>query len=82
MKISIVVPVHNEVDNIIALIDEIVTAMGQAEAYEIIYVDDGSTDETAAVLKQAMRSIKPLRVIRHQGSSLSLYSDTRWRWPE
>jgi len=68
MRVSIVVPVHNEVDNIIALIDEIVKAMSSAKAYEIIYVDDGSTDETAAVLKQAMRSIKALRVLRHQRS--------------
>jgi len=68
MKISIVVPVHNEADNIIALIDEIEKAMGAAKAFEIIYVDDGSTDETATVLKQAMRSSVALRVIRHQRS--------------
>ena len=42
MKISVVVPVHNEADNIVSLIEEIVNAMSQAEAYEIIYVDDGS----------------------------------------
>lgn len=68
MKISIVVPVYNEADNISALIAEIVTAMKQAEAYEIIYVDDGSNDATAAVLKQAQQNIKALRVIRHQQS--------------
>jgi hypothetical protein len=39
-----------------------------AEAYEIIYVDDGSNDRTAAVLKQALREFKRLRVIRHQQS--------------
>lgn len=68
MKISIVVPVHNEADNIVSLIEEIVNAMRQAKAYEIIYVDDGSNDRTEAVLKQALRDFKALRVIRHQQS--------------
>lgn len=77
MKISIIVPVYNEADNIISLIDEIVTAMNQAEAYEIIYVDDGSNDDTAAVLKQAQQSVRALRVIRHQqscGQSTAVYT--------
>ena len=65
MKISVVVPVHNEADNIISLIKEIDAAMNQAEAYEIIYVDDGSTDQTPAVLAQALVDFKALRVIRH-----------------
>lgn len=77
MKISIIVPVYNEADNIISLIDEIVAAMNQAEAYEIIYVDDGSNDDTAAVLKQAQQNIRALRVIRHQqscGQSTAVYT--------
>ncbi|MGZ4976835.1 MAG: glycosyltransferase family 2 protein [Methylobacter sp.] len=67
MRISVVIPVYNEADNINALIAEIVEAMREAEAYEIIYVDDGSNDDTAAFLKQAQH-IKTLRVIRHQQS--------------
>ena len=80
MKISIVVPVYNEADNISALIAEIVTAMNQAVAYEIIYVDDGSNDDTAAVLKQAQQNIKVLRVIRHQqscGQSAAIYTGVK-----
>lgn len=80
MKISIVVPVYNEADNINSLIAEIVAAMGQAEAYEIIYVDDGSNDDTAAVLKQALQNIKALRVIRHQqscGQSAAIYTGVK-----
>ena len=68
MKISVVVPVHNEAENIISLIKEIDTAMHQAEAYEIIYVDDGSTDQTPTVLAQALKDFKALRVIRHAKS--------------
>lgn len=68
MRISIVVPVHNEAENIIPLLEEIDQAMSVAEAYEIIYVDDGSKDATEAVLKQAMSLFKNLRVIRHHQS--------------
>ncbi|MGZ8159319.1 MAG: glycosyltransferase family 2 protein [Methylobacter sp.] len=80
MKISIVVPVHNEADNIISLIDEIVTAMNAAEAYEIIYVDDGSNDDTASVLKKAQQQVNALRVIRHQqscGQSAAIYTGVK-----
>lgn len=80
MKISIVVPVHNEADNIIPLIEEIVSAMSQAEAYEIIYVDDGSNDDTAAVLKQAQQNVRTLRVIHHQqscGQSTAIYTGVK-----
>jgi dolichol-phosphate mannosyltransferase len=68
MKISIVVPVHNEADNILSLTEEIVKAMSQAQAYEVIYVDDGSNDDTAAVLQRALQQVEALRVIRHERS--------------
>ena len=80
MKISVVVPVHNEADNIVPLIEEIVNAMGQADAYEIIYVDDGSNDRTEAVLKHALRDFTALRVIRHQqscGQSTAIYTGVK-----
>jgi len=80
VKISIVVPVHNEADNIDSLIAEIVAAMGQAEAYEIIYVDDGSNDDTAVVLKQVLQNVGALRVIRHQqscGQSAAIYTGVK-----
>lgn len=80
MEISIVVPVYNEADNIISLIEEIVAAMSQAEAYEIIYVDDGSNDGTATVLRQTQQHIKALRVIRHQqscGQSAAIYTGVK-----
>lgn len=80
MKISIVVPVHNEAENIFPLLEEIEKAMGVSEAYEIIYVDDGSQDNTGTVLKQAMVSFKELRVIRHQqscGQSRAIYTGVK-----
>lgn len=80
MKISIVVPVYNEADNVDSLVAEIVMAMSQAEAYEIIYIDDGSNDDTASVLKLAQQHIKALRVIRHQqscGQSAAIYTGVK-----
>ena len=79
-RISIVVPVHNEAENIVSLIQEIVNAMSQAEAYEIIYVDDGSKDQTPEVLKQALQDFKNLRVIHHQtscGQSTAVHSGVK-----
>lgn len=77
MKISIVVPVYNEADNIVPLLDEIVDVMRSFEAYEIIYVDDGSNDRTSAVLSQALQDISVLRFIQHQfscGQSTAIYT--------
>src|SRR5690349_2532127 len=47
VAVSIVVPVRNEADNIAPLIAEIAAALDGRWAYEIIYVNDGSTDATA-----------------------------------
>lgn len=51
--LSIVVPVRNEGPNIAPLIAEIRAAVAGLAPYEIVYVDDGSTDETAAELARA-----------------------------
>jgi dolichol-phosphate mannosyltransferase len=77
VKISVVVPVHNEAGNIAPLIQEITQALTEAENYEMIYVDDGSTDQTAAVLWNCRRQFPNLRIIRHElscGQSTALYT--------
>jgi len=68
MKISVVVPVHNETDNVETLIAEIHQALSSHDAYEMIFVDDGSTDDTGAKLQNAMQQYPALRVLRHQRS--------------
>ena len=68
MKISVVVPVHNETENVATLIDEIHRALNDQEAYEMIFVDDGSTDDTLLKLKQLMPDYPTLRVLHHQSS--------------
>ncbi|WP_424632031.1 glycosyltransferase family 2 protein [Bradyrhizobium sp. SYSU BS000235] len=67
--VSIVVPVRNEQDNIVPLIAEIAKALDGRWVYEIIYVNDGSTDATAERLSGEMQVRKNLRHIRHAASS-------------
>ena len=77
MKISVVVPVHNETDNVDSLIAEINQALNTQEAFEMIFVDDGSTDDTLQKLKQAMQTYPRLRVLQHQkscGQSRAIHS--------
>jgi len=65
LVLSVVVPVHNEAENLRPLIDEIATALGHDPAFEIVYVDDGSTEDTLARLKQIAEQVPALRVLRH-----------------
>ena len=76
--VSIVIPAKNETDNIRPLIAEIQAAMDDRYSYELIYIDDGSTDTTWDEL-QALRAsgFDRLKLIRHQqsvGQSLAIIS--------
>ena len=68
-EISVVVPVHNEVDNIEPLIKEILAALQGLGASEILYVDDCSRDGTPEKLVNLKRQIDVLRVLTHQKQS-------------
>ncbi|MCJ9706713.1 glycosyltransferase, partial [Bradyrhizobium sp. SHOUNA76] len=67
-SVSIVVPVRNEADNIAPLIAEIGAALDGRWAYEIIYVNDGSTDATGERLATLMAQRDNLRQLRHARS--------------
>jgi dolichol-phosphate mannosyltransferase len=68
IEISVAVPVKNEADNIEPLVREILAALRGRAGFEIVYVDDGSSDATAATLT-ALRGVVPeLRVIQHDRS--------------
>jgi dolichol-phosphate mannosyltransferase len=69
VDLSVVVPVHNEQENIAPLISEIVTALHGVVPFEIVYVDDGSTDATVAALQRAALHTPMLRVLRHDRSA-------------
>jgi dolichol-phosphate mannosyltransferase len=63
--VSVVVPVKNEAGNIAPLIAEIATALGAGASFEIIYVNDGSSDATEAELLELMTSRHWLRQLKH-----------------
>jgi dolichol-phosphate mannosyltransferase len=69
VAVSIVVPVRNEAENVAPLIAEITAALDGRWAYEIIYVNDGSTDATAERLAALMKVHGHLRQLRHEKSS-------------
>src|SRR5580658_1371380 len=64
-RISVVVPARNEAGNIAPLVEEIVQALAAHRPFEIIYVNDGSTDATEAELRSLMYERDFLRQIRH-----------------
>jgi dolichol-phosphate mannosyltransferase len=69
IAVSIVVPVRNEAENIAPVIAEIAAALDGRWNYEIIYVNDGSTDATPERLASAMKSRPNLREVRHATST-------------
>ena len=62
-KFSIVIPVHNERESIDELVTSIETAMGPLNGdHEMLFVDDGSTDDTLEKLKRLARTHPQIRV--------------------
>jgi len=79
-SVSVVVPVNNEAENIPPLLAEIEDALRDRPSYEVIFVNDGSTDDTEAVLDRLMASRTWLRQIKHDrasGKSAALRSGAR-----
>jgi dolichol-phosphate mannosyltransferase len=79
VEFSVVVPVCNEAENVEPLAREIAAAMA-GRAYEMIFVDDGSTDATAMNLMRLKGSLPALRVLRHSfrsGQSAAVASGVR-----
>ena len=76
VEISVLVPVMNEAGNIVPLIDEICDVF-KGRRFEIIYIDDASTDNTAAELSALLDKVPQLRVLRHakrSGQSAAIWS--------
>ena len=67
--LSVVVPVHNEAENIKPLIAEIMATLEGVERYEIIYINDCSRDSTLERLTSLDQKFKVLRVLTHQKRS-------------
>ncbi|MFN3739525.1 MAG: glycosyltransferase family 2 protein [Thermodesulfovibrionales bacterium] len=55
MTLSVVIPVYNEEENIPVLHERLVSVLERIKDYEIIYVDDGSTDRTLEILEELQK---------------------------
>ena len=66
--VTVVVPVRNEAGNIATLVKEIAQALDGQWRFEIVYVNDGSSDGTEAELQRLMAQYPYLRRVRHKQS--------------
>jgi dolichol-phosphate mannosyltransferase len=81
INLSIVIPVYNEMDNVEGIYREIVSALSPGSfTYEVIFVDDGSTDGTRLGLQALAKTHSNLRIITHKrnfGQSAALLSGAK-----
>jgi dolichol-phosphate mannosyltransferase len=80
IQLSVVVPVRNEAQNIPPLLAEIHAVLEPRGDFEVIYVDDGSTDGSPQELRDAQARYPRLRVLTHRtscGQSAALASGVR-----
>jgi dolichol-phosphate mannosyltransferase len=78
--LSVVVPVFNERDNIPPLLAEIAAALRGTVDFEIVYVDDDSSDDSRAVLAAQKAGYPELRVLHHvsrSGQSTAVWNGVR-----
>ena len=69
VDVSVLVPARDEAENLPLFLELCNAAFrGRTERYEVIVIDDGSTDATPAVLEQAMARYPFVRVIRHRSA--------------
>lgn len=70
LEISIVVPVYNEEDNILPLLEGILSSMDKlGKQYEILFVNDGSNDNSGEVLKDIFAKLENVRIIELEKNS-------------
>jgi glycosyltransferase involved in cell wall biosynthesis len=70
IELSVVVPCYNEENNIAPLVEELTEVLeGLGLAYEILYVDDCSTDSSVAQIRKAQARRPSVRLIRHRINS-------------
>ena len=68
--LSLVIPAYNEQENVEALLNRVSAALAQTgRPFEVVIVDDGSTDDTPRLLREAMARLPWLRVLRLQKNS-------------
>ena len=84
---SVVIPLYNEEDNVRELVDRLVPVLAKTEQpFEIVFVDDGSRDQTAAMVRAAHATdsrVKLVRFSRNYGQEAAvqagiLHASGRW----
>ena len=90
MRLSIVIPIYNEVENVVALLDEVRLVAPELGPVEVIFVDDGSDDATVATLRPKLDAsgergpvVRLLRHLRRSGQSAAVRTGVgaaRARW--
>lgn len=63
IKYSVIIPIKNEASNITSLINEVSSVMNPMGQWELIYIDDGSTDQSLSILKGEQKNHPYLRII-------------------
>jgi glycosyltransferase involved in cell wall biosynthesis len=79
-SLSVIVPVNNEAENITPLLGEIAAALQSGRPFEVIVVNDGSTDDSEAILRKLATQYPWLRQIKHDascGKAMALRSGVR-----
>lgn len=64
VRVSVIVPLFNEEESLRPLYAELAAALGPESAWEVIFVDDGSTDGSYVELKRLHESFSNVRVIQ------------------
>ena len=75
MKLSVIVPVYNECESITDFIQELLDIYKNDSSVEVIFVNDGSTDNTLSILENNINSIPGWKIInlyRNYGKSIAL----------
>ena len=80
VKLSVVVPLYNEEENVLPLVEEIAAVAEALPPFELILVNDGSTDSTPERMEQAARRFAFVRTVSYQpnrGQSAALLEGFR-----
>ncbi|MGB9978582.1 glycosyltransferase [Methanobacterium sp.] len=68
MKVSVIIPMYNEEENVLKTINEVDTVLKTYENYEIIVVDDGSFDRTFELASKAVSENPNVQLLKHSSN--------------
>ena len=79
-ELSVVIPIYNEVDSVAPLLDEVYASLNDQVDFEVVAVDDGSDDGSAAQLTDVEQRWPGMRLVRHRtnyGKSAAICTGAR-----